>query len=66
LVHFVRKSSFSKHPILGKTGEYVFNGLIKRGMTNYTQWQNKAPLTYLDWGPSEPSAFGSEHCGLFL
>lgn len=50
----------------GKAGQNVFNGLIKRGESNYTKWQNGATLNYTDWGPGEPSAFPSQHCGLFL
>ncbi|XP_059474426.1 macrophage mannose receptor 1-like isoform X2 [Neocloeon triangulifer] len=50
----------------GLSGKYVWNGLNKRGASNYTKWYNDAPLTYLDWNVGEPAQFPNEQCGLHL
>ncbi|XP_065335607.1 macrophage mannose receptor 1-like isoform X1 [Cloeon dipterum] len=48
----------------GLTFNYVWNGLNKKGASNYTKWYNEAPLTYLDWNRGEPAQFPHEQCGI--
>jgi hypothetical protein len=33
-------------------------------MSNYTQWINKAPLTFTIWGENEPAEFATEDCAV--
>ncbi|XP_065336762.1 macrophage mannose receptor 1-like [Cloeon dipterum] len=48
----------------GLTNNFVWNGLNKKGASNYTKWYNEAPLTYLDWNRGEPAQFPHEQCGM--
>jgi hypothetical protein len=51
---------------IGKQEAFVYNGLDKRALTNYTKWQNGAAVNYTDWPAGEPATFATEHCALYL
>lgn len=45
----------------------VYIGLTKKGDTNYTKWNNAAPLTYwTGWKPGEPAWPTINHCAVLL